>query len=131
MEIVELKEIISKEKISDLQKDIFNEMLDKFVDGLPNNLYYDPYKLEAIYGFNSNLWKKLFKIPSINRQIEMEIAELVEFGSRSAIRKLAEGDINGQEVAGIRELLNRSRIMQENNQSKTIIVYSYIPEGEA
>lgn len=130
MEINDLVTIINREELTDFEKDTYKRMIDKFVDALPDSLYQDPYTLQHDTGFSANLWKKLFRIPAINRTIELEIASLIEYGSRQAIRKLADGTVHSQEVGAIKELLSRSKMMQEGNKSKTILIFSYIPPKE-
>ncbi|QWE49707.1 hypothetical protein [Paenibacillus phage SV21] len=130
MEYRDAKLAIEKEDMTDLQRDSFLEMMERYIEHLPESLYLSPYELEEKLGYTSSLWRKALGIPDIERQIMKEITEITEYASRKALLKLTDGTSDPKEVSGIKELLSRSEALNRMNKQRTIVVYSYLPKME-
>jgi hypothetical protein len=99
-----------------------------FQMNLPDSLYSSPKELSYLdTGTNIPQWKQFLENQDVQRFIEREIAKEMEILARKSLRKLSEGDLNSNDITAIKEILSKSKIIQEKNQTKETVIFSYIP----
>jgi hypothetical protein len=114
----------------DITQEQFTKMATYYEKGLPNTLYQDPYELEDITGILAYYWKQFLKTPQVMQLIESEIAVIAEVKARSALRRLGGEDINTSEVAAVKALLEKSKLLQDKMNDQQTIIFHHIPIQE-
>lgn len=114
----------------DVEGEVFEKMALHFEKGLPKTLYQDPYELMMITGISSDFWKRFLKIPQVIQLIESEVAMLSEVKARSALSRLGEEDVDSADVAAIRALLDKSKLLQDKMKEQKTIIFHHIPLEE-
>ena len=99
---------------------------EKFRDSLPDNLYLNHYELAEKYiKYSAEDWRKFI---SKNRPfIETELAAITEAQSRSALEKLSSGKVSSADVSALRQLLEKSKIINEKLNAKQSVLISFLP----
>ena len=101
-----------------------------FTEHLPDSLYMSPKELNYLNaGTKLSAWKKFLDNPETQRTIERELAKEMEIAARKSIQKLTNDNstLTSNDINAIKEILSKSKIIQEKNQSKETIVLSFIP----
>jgi hypothetical protein len=114
----------------DIQKATFEKMAAYYERGLPNTLYQDPYELEDITNIQAFFWKQFLKTPQVTQLIESEIALIAEVKARSALNRLGGEEINTSEVAAVKALLEKSKLLQDKMTDTKTIIFHHIPVQE-
>lgn len=94
---------------------------------LPSNLYKNHYELNIIYQeYSPDEWRQYLKLNE--RYIMNEVAAITEAAARSALQKLGSGEsaLSSQDIAAIRQLLERSeQINSANQEAKTFVMMQF------
>ena len=119
----EQKEITVEERmIKDTRsmEQIFNDLL-------PDSLYMNHYELFRDYSHHSaESWRRFLK--ENDRFILQEVAAITEANARSALKKLAKGDLKQGDATAINSLLNRSEQINLAVKDKTSYVMTFMPD---
>jgi hypothetical protein len=103
------------------------EEMDKlFKRNLPDSLYFNHYELADMYGFGPEEWRKYLRDNST--LIEAEIAAMVEPAARKAINRL--GNASRDEVQALKALLEKSKLINDNQKQQTKIVMTFVPPAD-
>jgi hypothetical protein len=94
---------------------------------MPQTLYLNQYELSDWFGYSHLEWKDYLRMPETNRFIESEIASLTEIAARAALNKLSTGNASSNEVSAIKAILDKSKMLQQSNQSQETIMLTFIP----
>ena len=107
-------------------------MDERFKKHLPDSLYMDHYTLADELGGDPGEWSEFLKDPDNKRFIEREIATIAESAARKALNTLGNGTkITSQEVAALKEILNKSQLINQKGSSKEKVIITYIPKKES
>jgi hypothetical protein len=93
---------------------------------LPGTLYESHYDLAKMYGFTPQEWRKFIR--DNHMFIETELAAIAEAEARSALSRL--GNATGQEVAALKAILEKSKMINDAQKQNTKIVLTFIPKTE-
>ena len=108
-----------------------DKMTEMFQSKLPSSLYLDHYELASTFGGTSQAWSTFLKDPETKRFIEREIASIAEASARKALSQLSGNDsITSQQVSAIKEILNKSQLIQQKSQSKATVILTYLPQKQ-
>lgn len=102
---------------------------------LPDSLYMSPDELANLLDHDNQSpkeWKRFLELPDIQRLIEREIARDMEILARKSLRKLGQSnELNSNDINAIKEILNKSKLIQEKSQSKETVILTYLPSRQA
>jgi hypothetical protein len=98
-------------------EEIFNKYL-------PDTLYKDHYTLARDYGHTPTEWRKFLRDNHLF--IETELAAIAEAEARSALARL--GNASGTEVAALKAVLEKSKLINDAQKQNEKIVLTFIPE---
>lgn len=101
-------------------------MEELFHKNLPSTLYESHYTLAQNYGFTPQEWRKFLRDNHIF--IESELAAIAEAEARSALARL--GNATGTEVAALKAILEKSKLINDAQKQSTRIILSFIPPTE-
>lgn len=119
------------EFVDEEEQEKFLEMATYFERYLPDSMYQDPYELYKATGIHSSFWKRFLKFPQVVQMIESEAAMIAEVKARSALKRLGENDVaSPSDVAAVKALLEKSKLLQEKNKDSKTIIFHYIPLDE-
>lgn len=122
----EQKEITVEERmVKDTRsmEEIFNALL-------PDSLYMNHYELHRDYSHHSaESWRRFLK--ENDRFILQEVAAITEANARSALKKLAKGDLKQGDATAINSLLNRSEQINLAVKDKTSYVMTFMPDPDS
>lgn len=97
-----------------------------FRSELPGNLYLNHYELSDKYPkYTPEDWRNY-----VNKSrpfIETELAAITEAQSRSALEKLGSGKVSSSDVSALRQLLEKSKIINEKLNAKQSVLISFLP----
>jgi hypothetical protein len=93
---------------------------------LPDTLYKSHYSLASSYGYTPQEWRKFLRDNHIF--IESELAAIAEAEARSALARL--GNATGTEVAALKAILEKSKLINDAQKQSTKIIMTYIPPTE-
>jgi hypothetical protein len=113
-----------------LQDRIKEKMYQTFEDNLPNSLYMDHYTLAEQFDGTPKMWRDFLKDPENQRFIESELAAITEAAARAALQKLSSGTANSNDISAIKQLLDKSKMLQQNQNSQERIILTFIPKKE-
>ena len=99
---------------------------EKFNRYLPDTLYKDHYTLSQEYGNTPQEWRKFLRDNHLF--IETELAAIAEAEARSALSRL--GNASGTEVAALKAILEKSKLINDAQRQNTKIVITHIPKTE-
>lgn len=125
--------IISDIEMEKSTKTVYLKLAELFEEGRPDTLSMSPYELtDQFEGTKAYIWEDFLSMPEINRYIEVKLAHLMEFQARKTLARLAERGLEdgNQAVQASKILLEHSKLLQQNNKSKEIIVVTYVPPKE-
>jgi hypothetical protein len=94
-----------------------------FYKYLPNTLYSSHYDLATNYGYTPQEWRKFIRDNHIF--IETELAAIAEAEARSALARL--GNATGTEVAALKAVLEKSKLINDAQKQSTKIVLTFLP----
>jgi hypothetical protein len=97
-----------------------------FYKYLPDTLYQSHYSLANAYGYTPQEWRKFIRDNHIF--IESELAAIAEAEARSALSRL--GNATGTEVAALKAILEKSKLINDAQKQATKIVLTFIPNTE-
>lgn len=101
-----------------------------FNDRLPDSLYMNHYELHRDHSHHSaEAWRRFLK--ENDRFILQEVAAITEANARSALKKLAKGDLKQGDATAINSLLNRSEQINLAVKDKTSYVMTFMPDPDA
>lgn len=115
---------------NDKIKEQFEKMARYYEKSLPRSLFEDPYELEDKTSIDAYYWKLFLKTPQVSQLIESEIAIIAEVKARSALNRLGGEDINTSEVAAVKALLEKSKLLQDKMTDTKTIIFHHIPIQE-
>jgi hypothetical protein len=96
-----------------------------FHKNLPHSLYFNHYELADQTKWLPHQWKKYLKL---NEQfISSELAAITEANARSALQRIATGQLRQGEANALKQLLDRSEQINSNNKNKETVVMHFIP----
>jgi hypothetical protein len=101
-------------------------MEETFHKYLPSTLYESHYTLAQNYGYTPQEWRTFLRDNHIF--IESELAAIAEAEARSALARL--GNATGTEVAALKAILEKSKLINDAQKQQTKIVLSFIPPTE-
>jgi hypothetical protein len=93
---------------------------------LPHTLYSSHYQLASDYGHTPQEWRKFLRDNHIF--IETELAAIAEAEARSALARL--GNASGQEVAALKAVLEKSKLINDAQKQSTKVVLTFMPKTE-
>lgn len=97
-------------------------MEETFHKHLPNTLYMSHYELAKHFGHTPQEWRTFIRDNHLF--IETELAAISEAEARSALARL--GNASGTEVAAIKALLEKSKLINDSQRQNTKIVMTFI-----
>lgn len=97
-------------------------MEETFHKHLPNTLYMSHYDLSKHFGHTPQEWRTFIRDNHLF--IETELAAISEAEARSALARL--GNASGTEVAAIKALLEKSKMINDAQRQNTKIVMTFI-----
>lgn len=102
------------------------EEMDKvFRTNLPESLYMSHYELREQFGFTAEQWRIYQRD---NAQfITTEMAALAEPAARRALAKLGNSSVSSQEVSAIKELLAKSKLINEAQHQQERVIVMFVP----
>ena len=101
-------------------------MEDIFHKYLPHTLYQSHYELSANYGYTPTEWRSFIRDKHLF--IETELAAIAEAEARSALSRL--GNASGTEVAALKAILEKSKLINDAQKQQEKIVMMFIPPIE-
>ena len=113
-----------------LQDRIQEKMKETFEMHLPDSLFLNHYELAEQFDGTPQLWRDFLKNPENQRFIESELAAITEAAARAALQKLSSGNANSNDISAIKQLLEKSKLLQEKQNTNQTIVMTYIPQKE-
>ena len=99
---------------------------EKFHQFLPDSLFKDHYSLSRDYGHTPQEWRVFIRDNHLF--IETELAAIAEAEARSAISRL--GNASGQEVAALKAILEKSKLINDAQRQNVKVVLTYLPDTE-
>jgi hypothetical protein len=114
----------------DMTREQFVKMAAYYEKGLPRTLYEDPYELADMTDIKAYYWKQFLKTPQVIQLIESEIAVIAEVKARGALNRLGGEEINTSEVAAVKALLEKSKLLQDKMTEHKTIIFHHIPMEE-
>lgn len=115
------------------QKQLYTYLAEQFDKNLPDSLYMNYYELaHVIERTNPDLWEGFLDLPDIYRYKQAKIAKLQEFAAVKALRELENKALleNAGAVSALKEILEKSKLIQESTKKKQQIVLTYIPPNK-
>lgn len=110
--------------VSEQVSDYYLKQMDEvFRQYLPDSLYEDHYSLCERYGFSPEAWRQYLR--DNQTFIDAELAAIAEPAARKALKRLSTA--NTQEVAALKTILEKSKIINDAQKQQTKIVLSFIP----
>lgn len=125
--------IRSMESLSYEQKELFSYLAEQFDKYLPKSLGMNYYELaQAVERTNSDLWEQFLDLPDIYRYRHSKIAKLQEYVAIKTLQELEQKSLSDTAgaVTAAKELLEKSKLIQESTKKKQQIVLTYIPPSE-
>jgi hypothetical protein len=101
-------------------------MEETFHKYLPSTLYESHYSLAQNYGHTPQEWRTFLRDNHIF--IESELAAIAEAEARSALARL--GNATGTEVAALKAILEKSKLINDSQKQQTKIILTFIPNTE-
>lgn len=123
----------SMEGLSYEQKEIFSYLALQFDQHLPDSLYMNYYELAKVIDRTSpDLWEQFLDLPDIYRYKQAKIAKLQEFAALKALRELENKSLldTAGAVSALKEILEKSKLIQESTKKRQQIVLTHIPPKE-
>jgi hypothetical protein len=93
---------------------------------LPGTMYQSHYELSTNYGYTPSEWRTYLRDNSLF--IETELAAIAEAEARSALSRLS--NASGQEVAALKAILEKSKLINDAQKQATKIIITHIPKTE-
>lgn len=109
---------------------ILEKLQEIFEENIPETLYMHPTELRARFGGSLKLWESFLNKSEVQTMIEVQMAKFLEIESRKALQKFSQGGINSQEISGLREILNNSKLLQERANVRPTVIMTYLPKKE-
>jgi hypothetical protein len=104
---------------------LYSALYHWFHKKLPESLYHNHYSLAEMSRYTPSQWKKFLKM---NEQfISSELAAITEANARSALKRIAAGQLRQGEANALKQLLDRSEQINSNNKNRETIVMHFIP----
>jgi hypothetical protein len=97
---------------------------EKFHRFLPDSLYKSHYQLSTDYGHSPQEWRTFLR--DNHMFIESELAAIAEAEARSALSRLS--NANGTEVAALKAILDKSKLINDGQKQNTKVVLMFIPQ---
>ena len=127
-----LIEIVTDIKTDQITKTVLHQMASIYQDNLPDSLYLNQYQLAEQFGFTARQWNEFLKVPEVDLFIEQEVAQIAEIGARKALAKLISGDSDSSDIQAAREILSKSKLIQQRSNQKERVIILRIPnKGDA
>lgn len=124
-------DIVNSLDLEKSKKELFRYLAERFDDGMPDTLYMNYYELAKVYqGTHPDSWEEFLDTPEINRYVQAKIAKLQEFAALKALKQLEQKSTydNAGAVAALKEILEKSKLIQQSVKRKQRIVLTYMPE---
>lgn len=115
------------------EKRIFQYLAEYFDDNEPHSFYDDYYELTSkCTGSTPLLWEQFLDIPEIKHYKEVKLAKLWEFDAAKAMRALQKKGNSSRagDIAALKEIIERSKLLQANYKSKQTIILTHIPKKD-
>lgn len=93
---------------------------------LPHTLYQSHYEMSKNYGYTPTEWRTFLRDNHLF--IETELAAIAEAEARSALSRL--GNASGTEVAALKAILEKSKLINDAQKQQEKIVIMFIPPIE-
>jgi hypothetical protein len=110
----------------DFRRERPKTMEELFHANLPDTLYASHYHLANSYGYTPQEWRTFLRDNHIF--IESELAAIAEAEARSALARL--GNATGTEVAALKAVLEKSKLINDAQKQSTKIIMTFIPQTE-
>lgn len=100
--------------------------IDKFMQYLPDTLYFNHYNLNMEFPqWSAEQWRQFLR--DHDKFIMKEVAAITEAEARKALQKLSTGSLSSQEVTAIKQILDRSEQINKTNQDSRTFVTTFMP----
>lgn len=102
-------------------------LLSLFRSKMPEVLYMTPFELHDEFSqVPAEMWEAFLDDHTTQIFIDGKLSKILEVNARKALQRLAKGNFAPQEVSGIKELLERSKLMRSQNKRPRVVL-SFIP----
>lgn len=116
---MELRTSEEIESVPDSQETIFQKYL-------PDTLYMTHYELATQFPpYSPELWRQYLR--DNEKFIMKEVAAITETEARKSLKRLSEGKLMSQDVAAIKQILDRSEQINKTNQDSRTFVTAFLP----
>lgn len=96
-----------------------------FRQGLPSSLYKNHYDLAEGTSYSPDEWRQFLQK---NRNfIDVELAAITEVKARAALERLGTGKASSAEVSGLRQILDKSKVINEKMNAKQHVLITFLP----
>lgn len=117
--------------VLDLKEDKMNRL---FQEAMPDALYMNAYELaDQFPSFGEDEWERFLDAPEVQRFMEAKMAKMMEVNARKALKRLGdpgEGGFGSQEVTALKEMIEKSKMIQSNQNRRPKVVLTFIPPRE-
>lgn len=118
----------SIEGLTPTVRQAYIRMAEIFEEKMPDSLYMNFYELSEITDMDADVWEQFLDLTEVNQFIKAKVAKLAEFEARKALNRLANDQLSSQDVQAVREILNSSKLLQQNLNQKPQVVLTFIPK---
>lgn len=118
----------SIEGLTPTVRQAYIRMAEIFEEKMPDSLYMNFYELAEITDMDADVWEQFLDLTEVNQFIKAKVAKLAEFEARKALNRLANDQLSSQDVQAVREILNSSKLLQQNLNQKPQVVLTFIPK---
>lgn len=115
---------------SPLMDEVYERMKEQFHSSLPDSLYMHPAELKDVFGGSEQAWEDFLDLPETKIFIDAKVAKNIEIESRKALKKLSNGSFAQGEVQGLKELLAKSKTLQEKANQRPKVILTYLPKRQ-
>lgn len=98
-----------------------------FLSHLPSSLYLSHYELSVHFNeYTPEQWRQFLR--DNDKFIMKEVAAITEAEARKSLSKLSTGSLTAQEVAAIKQILDRSEQINKQSQDARTFISTYMPK---
>lgn len=118
----------SIEGLTPTVRQAYIRMAEIFEEKMPDSLYMNFYELAEITDMDADVWEQFLDLTEVTQFIKAKVAKLAEYEARKALNRLANDQLSSQDVQAVREILNSSKLLQQNLNQKPQVVLTFIPK---
>lgn len=110
-----------------MEKEKDSLMLEQFMKHLPDTLYHNHYELSLHFNeFTAEEWRQFLR--DNDKFIMKEISAITESEARKSLKRLSGGKLTAQDVAAIKQILDRSEQINRQSQDTRTFVTTHMPK---